>query len=186
MLEDENAQKSYKNMDHLLKLAQQEVTTYEKSFSELKNTVQSYKTRFDYTPSMYPINSSFVLSEFGWRVHPIIHRVRFHTGVDLPTWMGAPIFAAASGTVTKSGWMAGYGNRIEVDHGYGFSTIYAHNSLNLVQVGQTIHKGQMIAKAGMTGMAEGVHCHYEVRFFDRPVNPTRFLNLTIFSASKNW
>jgi murein DD-endopeptidase MepM/ murein hydrolase activator NlpD len=186
MLEDENSQKSYKNIDHLLKLAQQEVNTYEKSFAELKNTVEACKVRFEYTPSIYPLSSSFVLSEFGWRNHPIIHRVRFHTGVDLPTWQSAPIFATASGVVTKAGWMAGYGNRVEIDHGYGYSTVYAHNALITVGVGQHIRKGQIIARAGMTGLAQGVHCHYEVRFFDRPVNPDRFLNLTIFTASKNW
>jgi murein DD-endopeptidase MepM/ murein hydrolase activator NlpD len=75
---------------------------------------------------------------------------------------------------------------VKIDHGYGFSTIYGHNSQNIVAVGQNVVKGQQIAKAGATGLVTGVHCHYEVRYFDRPVNPQRFLNLNIFSASKNW
>lgn len=186
MADKDSARQGAQNVDHLLKMAQQEVVLYKKSFSDLKDTVQNYKTRFNFTPSIPPLRGSIAISEFGWRVHPILRHVRFHTGVDIPSWYGAPIYATAAGTVVKSGWLGGYGNRIEVDHGYGFSTMYAHNEQNLVEVGQYVYKGQIIGKVGASGLAQGPHVHYEVRYFDRPVNPERFLNLNIFTASKNW
>ena len=187
MADKDSSVQGAQNVDHLLKMAQQEVVSYRKSFSDLKDTVQNYKTRFNFTPSIAPIRGPMiVLSEFGWRTHPILGHVRFHTGVDLPAWYGTPIYATAAGTVIKSGWLGGYGNRVEIDHGYGFSTIYGHCEQLLVDVGQYVYKGQIIAKVGATGLAQGPHCHYEVRYFDRPVNPERFLNLNIFTASKNW
>ncbi len=183
---DKESTQGAQNVDHLLKMAQQEVVLYRKSFSDLKATVQSYKTRFNFTPSISPIRGSMAISDFGWRVHPILRHVRFHTGVDIPSWYGAPIYATAAGTIVKAGWLGGYGNRIEIDHGYGFSTVYAHNESLLVDIGQYVYKGQVIAKVGTTGLSQGPHCHYEVRYFDRPVNPDRFLSLNIFTASKNW
>ena len=112
--------------------------------------------------------------------------MRFHSGNDIPSWKNAPIRATAAGTVTMVGWYGGYGRRIKVDHGYGFSTIYAHNNKNLVRVGQKVRKGQIIGLVGRTGLAQGNHVHYEVRFLNRPINPNNFLNLNIFTASKNW
>lgn len=184
---DSKNEQDIRNINHSLKLAQQEMVTYKKSFTELKGTIESYKLRFEYTPSAWPVSNGFVsISSFGWRVHPILQVVRFHTGLDLPTWYGAPVRATASGTVKEAGWMGGYGRRVVIDHGYGFSTVYAHNSQLLVAPGQHVYKGQTLALAGQTGLAQGVHCHYEVRFLGRPINPENFLNLNIFTASKNW
>ena len=112
-----------------------------------------------------------------------MNRYRFHSGIDLPSWHGAPIYATASGTVKKTGWLADYGYHVEIDHGYGFTTLYGHNSANLVEPGQQVQKGQIIGRVGSTGLSEGNHCHYEVRYYDRPVDPNRFLNLNIFTAS---
>jgi murein DD-endopeptidase MepM/ murein hydrolase activator NlpD len=184
---DSKEEQDIRNINHSLKLAQQEMVTYKKSFTELKGTIESYKLRFEYTPSTWPVSNGFIsISSFGWRVHPILQVVRFHTGMDLPTWYGAPIRATAAGTIKDAGWMGGYGRRVSIDHGYGFSTVYGHNSQLLVEPGQHVYKGQTIALAGQTGLAQGVHCHYEVRFLGRPINPDNFLNLNIFTASKNW
>ncbi|MDR1997787.1 MAG: M23 family metallopeptidase [Candidatus Margulisbacteria bacterium] len=172
--------------DHLLKLSRQEIAIYAKSFQELKNDVQVYKQRFEYTPSIFPVPNSYIFSDFGWRQHPILRSMRFHSGIDLPSWHGAPIYATAAGTVKKIGWSAGYGNFVEVDHGAGFSTLYGHNSTNLVEAGQQVRKGQLIARVGSTGLSEGDHCHYEVHYYDRPVNPVKFLNLNIFTANHNF
>ncbi|GBR72316.1 putative metalloendopeptidase [Candidatus Termititenax spirochaetophilus] len=175
-----------KQVEHQLKLSQQEISTYRKSFQELKDSVQTYRYRFDFTPSMFPVHNSYIVSQFGWRQHPILNVHRMHYGVDLPSWHGAPIHSTASGTVKRVGWNAyGYGNYIEIDHGNGFSTLYGHNSENLVEEGDVVEKGQLIAKVGSTGLAAGDHCHYEVHYFDRPVNPVRFLNLNVFTANQN-
>ena len=172
-----------KKIEHLLKLSQQEITAYRKSFQELKDNVQAYQHRYDCTPSIFPVKNSYIYSDFGWRQHPILNALRFHSGVDLPSWHGAPIYATASGTVKKSGWSSGFGYNIEIDHGSGFKTIYGHNSANLVEEGERVEKGQLIGRVGATGLAEGNHCHYEVHYYDRPVDPTRFLNLNVFTAN---
>ena len=181
-LDSAETNQQVKKVEHLLKISQQEITSYRKSFQELKDNVQAYQHRFDYTPSIFPVRNSYIYSDFGWRQHPILNALRFHSGVDLPSWHGAPIYATASGTVKSAGWSAGYGYNVEIDHGGGFITLYGHNSVNLVEVGQVVEKGQLIARVGSTGLAAGNHCHYEVHYYDRPVDPTRFLNLNVFTA----
>jgi murein DD-endopeptidase MepM/ murein hydrolase activator NlpD len=174
-----------KQVEHLLKMSLQEIAAYRKSFQELQANVQAYQHRFDYTPSIFPVKNSYIYSDFGWRHHPIANAPRFHRGVDLPAWHGAPIYATAAGTVKNSGWSTSLGYYVEIEHSSGFSTLYGHNSANLVAAGQKVEKGQFIARVGSTGLSNGNHCHYEVHYYNRPVNPTRFLNLNVFTAQSN-
>jgi murein DD-endopeptidase MepM/ murein hydrolase activator NlpD len=112
-----------------------------------------------------------IVSSFGMRYHPILHRSRLHAGVDLSGSTGTTIVAAASGVVVFSGTMGGYGNVVVVDHGGGISTLYAHCSARLVGEGQSVSQGQAIARVGATGLATGPHLHFEVRKNGSPVNP---------------
>lgn len=112
-----------------------------------------------------------VVSSFGMRFHPLLHRARLHAGIDLAGATGTPIRAAAGGVVVFSGALRGYGNVVVVDHGGGVSTLYAHCSARLVADGQTIARGQAIARVGATGLATGPHLHFEVRKNGAPVNP---------------
>jgi murein DD-endopeptidase MepM/ murein hydrolase activator NlpD len=116
--------------------------------------------------------TSQVTSEFGPRIHPITGDRRFHTGVDLRAPEGAPIRAAAGGVVREAGHRGGYGNTVEIDHGNGTSTLYAHASVVLVDKGQRVEPGQPVALVGQTGQATGPHLHFEVRRNDHPLNPT--------------
>lgn len=113
-----------------------------------------------------------VTSGFGPRVHPITGDRRFHTGVDLRAPQGAPIRAAAGGVVLEAGRRGGYGNTVEIDHGNGTTTLYAHASAVLVDKGQRVEPGQPVALVGQTGQATGPHLHFEIRRNDHPVNPT--------------
>ena len=116
-----------------------------------------------------------VTSPFGWRVHPIFGTQRLHTGIDIGADYGDAIRAADGGVVIHADWMGGYGNAVIIDHGNGISTLYAHNSQLLVSEGQTVSKGQTVARCGSTGYSTGPHLHFEVRQNGSPVNPLNYL-----------
>lgn len=116
-----------------------------------------------------------ITSPFGWRVHPIFGTQRLHTGIDIGADYGDSIRAADGGIVIHADWMGGYGNTVIIDHGNGISTLYAHNSQLLVSEGQTVAKGQAVARCGSTGYSTGPHLHFEVRQNGSPVNPLNYL-----------
>ena len=122
------------------------------------------------TPTQGPITSPF-----GYRVHPIFGTLRFHTGIDIGAYSGDPILAADSGVVIDAGWMGGYGNCLIIDHGGGYSTLYAHCSQLFVTYGQGVTKGQQVAAVGSTGNSTGPHLHFEVRINGEPVDPLGFI-----------
>jgi len=115
-----------------------------------------------------------ITSPFGWRIHPIFHVRKFHTGVDMAASYGEPIHAADGGKVIYATWMSGYGNTIIIDHGNGISTLYAHQSRILITSG-TVSKGQVIGYVGATGYATGPHLHFEVRINGNPVDPMGYI-----------
>jgi len=112
-----------------------------------------------------------ISSGFGSRINPITRRHEHHTGIDIPKPTGTRIYAAAEGVVRTSTWNRGFGNMIIIDHGGGYSTLYGHNSRNLVEVGDAITRGQHIANAGSTGMSTGPHLHFEIRHNNTARNP---------------
>lgn len=116
-----------------------------------------------------------ITSPFGYRVHPIFGRKIFHSGIDIGVGTGTPVHAADSGVVVSAGWISGYGYAVIIDHGGGISTLYAHNSLVRVRIGQAVGKGQVIATSGATGNVTGPHVHFEVRKNGAPVNPLGYL-----------
>jgi murein DD-endopeptidase MepM/ murein hydrolase activator NlpD len=119
---------------------------------------------------IYPVNGP-ITSYYGYRVHPITGSTRLHTGMDFGVGYGVPILAADNGVVIHSGWYGGYGNTVIVDHGGGFTTLYAHASSLSVNVGQTVSQGQTVSRVGSTGMSTGPHLHFEVRYHGNPINP---------------
>ncbi len=112
-----------------------------------------------------------ITSNFGYRYHPILHRRRLHAGTDFGVHTGTPIHAADSGIVILSGHSGGYGNCIIIDHGHGLTTLYGHCSRLVVSEGQSVHKGDLIAFSGSTGLSTGPHLHWEVRRNGTPVHP---------------
>ncbi|MFA4858313.1 MAG: peptidoglycan DD-metalloendopeptidase family protein [Candidatus Margulisiibacteriota bacterium] len=158
--------------------AKTELTKHRQSLADLQKTVGELRQRFAQTPSLWPVYGK-VVSGYGFRFYPWRG---FHTGVDIKAWYGAPVRSSAAGVVSYAGWRSGYGRTVEINHGFGVSTLYAHNSKLLVTVGQKVIKGQVIANIGSTGFSTGPHCHYEVRRNDIPINPVAYLGLKIFSA----
>lgn len=121
-------------------------------------------------PFIRPVDGP-VVSGFGYRVHPIFRRVKFHYGIDISAPSGTPIHAAADGVVIFAGWRRAYGNTVIIDHGNGLATLYAHCSRVLVSEGDVVKQGQVIALIGSTGLSTGPHLHFEVRRYGEPINP---------------
>jgi murein DD-endopeptidase MepM/ murein hydrolase activator NlpD len=129
----------------------------------------------DGIPQVVPASVQNITSGFGYRRDPFNGRGAMHAGIDFKGAMGSPIFAAADGQVTFAGRKAGYGNAIEITHGNGILTRYAHLSRIGVKVGQQVAAGTTIGGLGNTGRSTGPHLHFEVRINDRAVNPRPFL-----------
>lgn len=126
------------------------------------------------TPNIWPVAGP-ISSYYGYRTSPGGIGSTFHEGVDIAGDYGTPISATAAGTVTKAGWVGGYGYLVEVRHADGIVTRYGHNSAVLVYEGQHVDQGSMIALMGSTGNSTGPHCHYEVRIHGEAVDPMYFL-----------
>ncbi len=126
-------------------------------------------------PSAMPAATYKLSSAFGYRRDPITGSGAMHNGLDFKSSYGTPILAAANGTVTKAGWMGGYGRTIEITHGNGLMTRYAHMSRLNANVGQKVERGVQIGRMGSTGRSTGTHLHFEVRHNGRAINPRKFL-----------
>lgn len=126
------------------------------------------------TPNIWPVAGP-ISSYYGYRTSPGGIGSTFHEGVDIAGDYGTPISATAAGTVTKAGWVGGYGYLVEIRHADGIVTRYGHNSAVLVYEGQHVDQGSMIALMGSTGNSTGPHCHYEVRIHGEAVDPMYFL-----------
>ena len=128
-------------------------------------------------PTTMPVSAGYYSSNYGYRIDPITGRSTFHTGVDIIAAPGTSVMAAAGGVVSFSGFMAEYGNVVEVDHDNGLTSRYAHLSKSMVKSGDVVMKGQLIAQVGSTGRTTGPHLHFEVREKGIPLNPNKFLSL---------
>lgn len=127
------------------------------------------------TPSRLPILNSYITSGFGGRADPFGGGGAYHKGIDFKASVGDPVLTVADGVVSFAGVKSGYGNVVDVDHGNGYVTRYAHNSRLVVRVGDLVRVGQEIAKAGSTGRSTGAHVHFEVWENGAVVNPRKFL-----------
>jgi len=129
-------------------------------------------------PQGRPVNSGWISSYFGKRTDPFTGKPANHTGIDFAGKLGDPVAAVADGVVTWSAARYGYGVMVEINHGNGYSTRYAHNAENLVVVGDEVRKGQAVARMGETGRATGPNLHFEVLKNGRRVNPVSFIRET--------
>ena len=128
-----------------------------------------------FLPTLYPILDGWYSSNFGYRIDPFSGQQSMHEGIDFPAEHGTPIVAAASGKVLAAEWHPAYGKMIEIDHGNGLVSRYAHASTLVVKEGDLVVRGQRIATVGSTGRSTGPHLHFEVRLNGVPQNPARFL-----------
>jgi murein DD-endopeptidase MepM/ murein hydrolase activator NlpD len=153
--------------------------------NSLREKTIVFSKHFARTPSMLPVDFP-IASPYGMRVHPLTKTALFHKGLDFAAYYGTRVYATADGTVTVAGPYKGYGNTVKIYHGWGITTLYAHNSQVVVKPGDWVRKGQLIARSGASGFVEGAHVHYEVLKAGVAINPLPYLDLNILSASTTW
>ena len=166
---------AWRQMDRLIR------NTYYASLS-LDTTQDMAENKEEFTeviPAIWPIDRTKltrVSSLYGMRMHPTLGIWRKHEGIDLTAPTGTPIYASGKGVVSQSQWRNGYGELIEINHGFGYKSRYAHLSKRYVQPGDSVMRGQVIGEVGNTGVSSGAHLHYEVRYRENTVNPINYFN----------
>ena len=146
------------------------------SVSEINTYISRKHDVYRATPKGMPIDGR-LSSGYGMRIHPKQGGRKFHAGIDLTAPSGTPVHATADGIVSYSGWSKGNGNIVVIEHGHGFTSVYAHNSKNRVKTGQTVQRGEEIAAVGSTGASTGPHLHYEVWKNGDRLNPAPFAGI---------
>jgi len=160
-----------------------ELYVQSKSYDEIVVLAQNKEKMLECIPAIQPVSNkdlTRVASGYGMRIDPIYHTRRFHAGMDFTAPTGTDIFTTGNGKVISAGWQQGYGNCVDIDHGFGYVTRYAHMSIIGVQVGQSVIRGEVIGQVGNTGKSTGPHLHYEVHYKGEIMNPQNyyFLDLT--------
>ncbi|MCH8033887.1 MAG: peptidoglycan DD-metalloendopeptidase family protein [Bacteroidetes bacterium] len=143
-------------------------------YKEIASKMKTNMSLFESIPAMVPTKGDYIGSRFGIRIHPILKIRKMHTGIDFVVNTGAPVYSPGRGKVVYIGRNGGYGLEMEIDHGFGYRTRYAHLSKVLVKRGQKIMRGDVIAKTGNSGLSTGPHLHYEISHNGRKLNPSRF------------
>jgi len=141
----------------------------------IESMLLNHNLQSETIPTGRPIEGGWISSLFGWRTDPITGRKELHEGMDFAARYGTRIRSVAAGIVTWSGRRSGYGYMVEIDHGNGYITRYAHNRENLVNVGEKVQKGTVIASLGSSGRSTGSHVHFEVLKDGKFVNPVKFI-----------
>jgi len=138
-------------------------------------------TMLQFIPNGSPVEYKGITSKFGYRIHPTLHKREFHRGLDMRAKMNTPVYATADGIVEWAGYhkRSGYGNLIILQHNYGFRTYFGHLNKIVIKSSQYVKKGDLIAYTGNSGMSNGPHLHYEIRFISRPMNPYWFVKWNI-------
>ena len=147
----------------------------------LESRLFDAKVKKKLMPTVKPVDVSWNASSFGWRIDPFTGQRAMHEGIDFLVDTGTPVHAAAAGIVVVAHFHPQYGNMIDIDHGNGYVTRYAHASKLLVKVGDLVQRGAVVALSGSTGRSTGPHMHFEVRYKGVAQNPNRFLKVSAAS-----
>lgn len=144
------------------------------SYVDIMNKYQNNQKLFAHIPAIDPVHEGIISDGFGMRYHPILRMRLMHEGIDLVADVGTNVYATGDGTVSYVGPRGGYGSVVEINHGFGYSTLYGHLSKPLVREGQRVRRGQIIALTGDSGLSTGPHLHYEVLKNGVHVDPTAY------------
>jgi murein DD-endopeptidase MepM/ murein hydrolase activator NlpD len=167
-----------RSLDDRLNLLGKKLVVQSKSYDDVVGMAVNKEKILAARPAIQPISIKELVrfgSSFGFRLHPILHVWRMHAGIDLTCPRGTNIFVTADGIVRESGYSSGgYGNRILVDHGYGYMTLYGHCDKVFVKAGDHVKRGDIIGAVGSTGLSVAPHLHYEVHVNGKAVNPINY------------
>ena len=155
---------------------------HDHSLNELVDLAHQQEDRLKHIPAIQPVSDrdlKRIASMFGWRIDPISGRRTYHNGIDLSANRGVPVFASGDAVVKFTGWKQGYGRVIELDHGYGYTTLYAHLHKIEVTKGQSLTRGQRIGQVGSSGMSTGAHLHYEIIYRGQNIDPINYFFLDV-------
>ncbi|MHB9142111.1 MAG: M23 family metallopeptidase, partial [Paludibacter sp.] len=162
-----------------------ELYTQSKSYDALVLLAKNKENMLQNLPAIQPVlnkDLKRMASGYGWRIDPVYHTRRFHEGMDFTAPIGTDIFATGNGTVVRAGWEQGYGNCVQINHGYGYLTLYGHMSAIKVHAGQQVKRGDIIGLVGNTGKSTGPHLHYEVHYKGQIMNPQNYYFLDLSPA----
>ena len=155
------------DIDALTRKVKLELSSYE----DIYDKVQENSDRIKSIPTIRPVNGGYLNAGFGYRIDPFDRVNRFHYGQDITVNNGTPIYAPADGIVKVARYMGGFGKSLKIDHGFGYTTFYAHLSKFNIERGKQIKRGDIIGYSGNTGRSTGPHLHYEVHYYGKPQNP---------------
>lgn len=165
------------NTTQKMDLLERQLYIQSKSFDDVLALCKKHDEMLECIPAIQPVSNKDLkqtASGYGTRIDPIYKTVKFHSGMDFSANVGTPVYATGNGVVRKAGWEGLYGNCIQIDHGFGYVTRYAHLSKIDVRVGQKVVRGETIGKVGTTGKSTGPHLHYEVMVKGQIVNPVNY------------
>lgn len=170
-----DASRVLSNAQTLIAQLSREVKLQQTSYEEIFKRYEYNKAFFAHLPAIKPMEGYYTVNGFGMRLHPVLRVYRMHEGVDITNDVGTNVYATGDGVIRFAGrTQGGYGTVIDISHGYGYSTLYAHLSRVVVKPGQRVKRGELIAKSGRSGLVSGPHLHYEVRLNGRKQNPVDY------------
>jgi murein DD-endopeptidase MepM/ murein hydrolase activator NlpD len=159
----------------LIERLSREVKLQQQSYAEVRSRMDYNRDFFSHLPAIKPMAGHYTVGGFGMRLHPVLHVWRMHYGVDIINDVGTDVYAAGDGVVHFAGRsQGGLGVLVQLQHGYGYTSLYAHLSQVTVRSGQTVKRGELIGKCGRTGLVSGPHLHYEVRRSGVSQNPVDY------------
>lgn len=162
-------------MDSYVNRVSMKVKLEKNNYEKIENAFKTNEKMYESIPAIRP-STGTIADDFGLRMHPILKIKRMHNGLDIITDVGTKVYAPGAGRVDYVGWRGGFGMTVEIDHGFGYRTIYAHLESAKVTQGQQVKRGDWIALSGNSGsLTTGPHLHYEVRHNGIPLNPHNFI-----------
>jgi len=172
---------SLSEIEALIGLRPDETLSLQQRVDMTKLSSETIATILEFIPNGSPITYNGITSKYGWRIHPTLKKREFHPGSDMRVKYGTPVYATADGVVEYAGMhkKSGYGRLIIIDNNFGFKTYFAHLSKIKIKAGKFVKKGDLIGLSGNSGLSNGPHLHYEVRFIQRPLNPYWFIKWSV-------